>query len=96
VTGTRNHHALRPRRWRQHGPPKRWCPTTALYGATPQKTTNCLHRCKNLGLFNHLPPWRCMVISLVNIQQIYLCIKPQVFPYLWKAGDTDKFIHCAF
>jgi len=25
-------------RWRQHGPPKRWYPTTSLHGVTSQKT----------------------------------------------------------
>jgi hypothetical protein len=29
-------------RWRQHGPPKRWYPTTMLYGAATQETVNCL------------------------------------------------------
>jgi hypothetical protein len=24
--------------WKQHGPPKRWCPTTKLHGITTQKT----------------------------------------------------------
>jgi len=26
-------------RWRKHGPPKRWYPTTSLYGVTTEKTT---------------------------------------------------------
>jgi hypothetical protein len=34
------HHALQPWRWRQHGPPKHWCPTTKLHGTTTQKTLN--------------------------------------------------------
>jgi hypothetical protein len=29
--------ASQPRRWRQHGPPKRWYPTTTLHGVTTQK-----------------------------------------------------------
>jgi hypothetical protein len=29
--------ASQPRRWRQHGPPKRWYPTTILHGVTTQK-----------------------------------------------------------
>jgi len=27
-------------RWRQHGPPKLWYPTTTLHGVTTQKTWN--------------------------------------------------------
>jgi len=33
--------ASQPRRWRQHGPPKRWYPTTTLHGVTIQKTWTC-------------------------------------------------------
>jgi len=29
-------------RWKQHVTPKRWYPTTSLYGVTPQKTTSWL------------------------------------------------------
>jgi len=31
--------SLQPWRWRQHGSPKRWYPTTTLHGVTTQKTT---------------------------------------------------------
>jgi len=32
--------ALQPRRWRQHGPPKRWYLTTTLHGRKPRKPRN--------------------------------------------------------
>jgi hypothetical protein len=32
-------HFASPWRWRQHGPPKRWYPTTTLQGVTTQKTS---------------------------------------------------------
>jgi hypothetical protein len=31
---------VKPSRWKQHGPPICWYPTTTLKGATTQKTTN--------------------------------------------------------
>jgi hypothetical protein len=34
--------ASQPRRWRQHGPLKRWYPTTTLQGVTTQKTSTWL------------------------------------------------------
>jgi len=30
----RHYMASEPRRWRQHGPPKRWYPTTSVHGVT--------------------------------------------------------------
>jgi len=34
------HYTLsQPRRWMQHGPPKRWYPTTTIRGVTTHKTS---------------------------------------------------------
>jgi len=40
-----------PWRWRQHGPPKRWYPTTRLPGVTIQKNLD-FHRRENLKIHN--------------------------------------------
>jgi len=33
--------ASQPERWKQHGPLKRWYPTTTLHLVTTQKTSTC-------------------------------------------------------
>jgi len=33
------HYMVSSWRWRQHGPPKRWCPARILHGVTTQKTS---------------------------------------------------------
>jgi len=42
--------ASQPRRWRQHGPLKRWYPTTTLHGVTILKTTWTFTNLKTLDL----------------------------------------------
>jgi hypothetical protein len=58
-----------PWRWRQHWPPKRWCPTTKLHGVTNQKTSPLV-----LGLHNF--PRRIRVTFLkVWMMSLYLQLK---------------------
>jgi hypothetical protein len=53
------HHTLQPWRWKQHGPPKCWYPTTKLHGAKTQKTTNSvlMHVQKYLADSNEIQYW---------------------------------------
>jgi len=38
----RNRGLPRPRRWRQQGPPKQWCPTATLYGISTHRISTWL------------------------------------------------------
>jgi hypothetical protein len=67
----------RPWRWRQHGPPKRWYPTTTFHGVTTQKTstwTTWHCRSVHLDIFNFLrstvSTWRSDTM-LIECTKVY-------------------------
>jgi hypothetical protein len=58
--GGPSYHITTPWRWRQHDPPKRWCPTT-LYGITTQIISTWIF---TAVITSNLAPWICPSLSV--------------------------------
>jgi len=64
-----------PRRWRQHGPPKRWYTTTTLYGVTNHKAMTWIFI--DVKISNHAT-WLNQFNKTSNLKQTRSCSEKSV------------------
>jgi hypothetical protein len=70
-----------PWRWRQHGTPKRWYPTTALHGVKTQKVSTWIFTAVKTSN-----------LSFVFIQGSIINVYPSTFSFQTPCNDTMKLI----